>query len=120
MKKFLFILLLFLLPLPAYAADPLNVSIASCDAYQHTVKLNDWLFVCRTYLIPTSDDNYVDTFSVTIATGDFVDVVVLTNRIVNTTAVDFTVVETAGPTDITAFCTLQEDNQTINCTGTGL
>jgi hypothetical protein len=76
------------------------------------------LVMARLALVPDSDITYSDTFSVTTTSGDFDDPVVLTNRVYTTGGTDYTVV--ADSTDITDYCTLGSNLQTVNCTGTGL
>lgn len=103
----------------AQAAAPLTLSLTQAEAFRHVLEAGDWLVLARLYLTPLSQTGLSDSFTVTTTSGDFNDPVVLTNRVVITSDVDFTVTADAV-TDITAFCTLGQDDQTINCEGTGL
>ena len=102
-----------------FAADPLPVIIRDGQAFRHVLETDDWLFLARVYKTPDTSTGNTDTFTVSTTSGDFDDPVVFTNRVEVTTAVDFTV-EANGTTDITSFCTLGQDDQTIDCTGTAL
>ena len=104
----------------AQAADPLPLQIADAQAFRHVLEDNDWLILGRLYLVPDTSIGNTDTFTVATTGGDFDDPIVLTNRVVHKTAADFIVTETGVPTALTSFCTLGQDDQTIDCEGTGL
>ena len=102
------------------AADPLPLQLADGQAFRHVLETNDWLVLGRLYKTPGTSTGNTDSFTVTTTSGAFDDPIVLTNRVGQTTAVDFIVTETGVPTILTAFCALDQDEQTIDCTGTGL
>ena len=104
----------------AFAADPLPLQIADGQAFRHVLETDDWLFLGRMYKNPATSIGNTDSFTVTTTSGAFDDPIALTNKVDVTTAADFIVTETGVPTVLTAFCTLGEDDQTIDCTGTGL
>ncbi len=123
MKKLLilgFIVLAFFLGtvFSAKAAAPLPLQLAGVQAFRHVLETGDWLVLGRLSLAPTSQTGESDSFTVSTTSGDFDDPVVLVNRVDVTAGTDYTVV--ADSTDITSFCTLGQDEQTIDCTGTGL
>ncbi len=121
MRK-LFMLALVLVALApvklAMAADPMGGQVQQCEAFRHVLETSDWLILCRLHLIPASNTGYMDSFTISTTSGDFDDPAVLTNKVVVTTATDYTV--TADATAITSFCTLGQDDLTIDCDGTGL
>ncbi len=106
--------------LRAEAADPLDVVLQEAQAYRHVLETGDWLVLGRLYLTPDSSTGNTDSFSVSTTGGDFDDPVVVSNKVVETTDADFIVTETGVPTVLTSFCTLGQDDQTIDCEGTGL
>ena len=101
---------------------PLDVDLIEVRVYQHVLQDDDMLFFARAQLVPTASSAtaFSDSFTVTVdASEDFQDPVVLTNRVLETSETDFDV-EADGTTDITAFCDLAVDDQTLDCVGTGL
>ena len=109
-----------LLVTTVHAADPLPLQISDGQAFRHVLEANDWLVLGRLYKTPATSTGNTDTFTVTTTSGAFDDPVALTNRVDQTDAADFIVTETGVPTILTSFCTLDQDEQTIDCTGTGL
>jgi len=110
----------FLMLSPAEAASPLNLIVRNGEAFRHVLETGDWLVLTRLSLIPTTQTAFADTFSVSTTGGDFDDPVTLTNRVHVTGAFATDVIVVAGATTITPSCTLQQDNQSVNCLATGL
>ena len=79
---------------------------------------DDWLILGRLYLTPQSSTAYTDVDEITTTDGDFDDTMLLTNRVYVTGDADFIVI--ADTTDVTDYCYLEQDYQTVNCTSTGL
>jgi len=103
------------------AAAPIGVQIDQTLAFRHLLESHDLLVLTRYRLLPASQ-TATDTFSsITVdGSGDVVDCCRLTNRHTYTDTTSMSVVEDAGPTTITSFCTLGADQQQVTCLGTGL
>src|SRR3972149_3615069 len=104
----------------AQAAAPLNLILHNGVIFRHVLELNDRLVLTRLSLIPASQTAFADTFTVSVAGGDFDDPVTLVNRVNVTGAFATDVVVVAGSTTITSSCQLLQDEQTVNCLATGL
>ena len=122
LRKWLSVILataaLWLMAMPVHAADPLAFSVARVEVFRHVLEDDDWLILARLYLLPLTSTAYADVFEITTTDGDFDDPAVLTNRVHVTGAEDFLV--SADTTDVTDYCYLEQDSQTVNCESTGL
>lgn len=101
------------------AASPPGVNLTQVEIFRHLIETDDMLILARLAMTPITESNASDTFPTVDVTGqDFDDPIVLTNRVHVTGGTDYIVI--ADFTDITVYCGLESDDQTINCTGTGL
>ncbi|HLE79925.1 MAG TPA: hypothetical protein VJA25_01370 [Dehalococcoidia bacterium] len=115
------ILLTLLFAGKAFAAAPIAVNLPQADIYQNVLEMGDWLVLGRYHLVPEQDDglDQTDSGAVTTTSGAFDAPLTLINRVVETSAADYTVTAD-GATNITAYCTLQATYSQLMCTGTGL
>ncbi|MBU0847615.1 hypothetical protein KKH23_10555 [Patescibacteria group bacterium] len=104
----------------AHAATPITFALGTPQAFRHVLDDSDDLLVLEVLkLTPIEKTGLSDTFSVDTTSGAFDDPVVLTNRVYWASAPDYVVVAD-GTDDISDACTFAADNQTMDCTATGL